>query len=97
MSIYQKQHYEDVAYILGGIRHTWQPDIRFDGFTNLVWRKTVERFADTFAADNPRKCSRCWLTEGALDPCRTFNKKHNFVDSFDREAFLKACGLGTEE
>ena len=89
MRRYTTAHYEEVADIL-----VKQP-IASVGSLRCAVKRIVEDFADLFAADNPRLCSRCWLKEGAGEPCwKTFDKEHEWTkDSFDRAEFLRACGI----
>ena len=86
MSRYTKQHYEDVARIL----------FEHSGYTTamVVTDDITHAFADLFAADNPPN-SRCWNCgddKGTTSICTRPNEGHNY-GGFDRDQFLKACGL----
>ena len=77
---YQKSQIEDVAGIIHDSIHQTLEGYPFN------W---VERFADLFAADNPKRC--------------TFHGDHNIgysvdckITGFNRERFLAACGLERE-
>ena len=93
MSRYQKQHYEDVARILtnAGRREDISGGARAAQETIGLLRTD---FADLFAADNPAHCLKCGVTEAATAlSCDARGGKHKFAYGFDRERFLKACGL----
>lgn len=78
MSKYQEQHYEDVARTL---RDYWGRAFN----SGRVPRGEARAFADLFYNDNPPGCS-VGSHDGPCTPaCR--------IDGFDRERFLKACGL----
>ena len=99
MSKYQEQHYKDVAHI---IKDSW-PEAMPEDVNEVILFSLSNRFADLFAADNPNSvsCGYCGATEGddtVLCPERGLDRTHSFVyhKGFDRERFLKACGLQAE-
>lgn len=81
---YSKRCYEDVARILSRDART----------VEIVTEDIARDFADLFAADNPTQCTGdCGEHEGATRFCEVPGMEHDFQDGFDREWFLKACGL----
>ena len=95
MSKYQEQHYEDMAGIVKmftgscGLEHC-------DACATVS--EISLQFMRLFAADNPACCAHCGDDEGTTAACvgaggRSYDE-HNFEGGFDRERFLKACGLG---
>ncbi len=96
MSKYSKQHYEEIAKILAEERNFHEGLIAKNTVKNLIYT-----FANLFVADNPpsSRCSHCGDNKGETSYCiRVPNGdhhstgEHNF-GGFDREKFLKACGL----
>ena len=87
MSKYQEQHYEDVAAIIRSLVSVEEgPGVPYP-ISQVSSLSLVVQFADLFAADNPPSCS-VGSHDGPCTPaCR--------IDGFDRERFLKACGLGS--
>ena len=83
MSKYQEQHYEDVARMLS--------DQMLD--TKVTFNCLAQRFANLFTADNPTQCTHCGDERGTTSICTRPNEGHHFEGGFDRERFLKACGL----
>ena len=98
MSRYTKQHYEDVARTLKE-QATYYSGIVNDGqaiVAGVVLGRTIEDFADLFAADNPPACQVCGYTgtTGTGSPfCCQSMQGHNFKGGFDGKQFLEACGL----
>ena len=89
MSKYQEQHYEDVATVLANNR-----DYHYDKEGKDTIDPTVRAFADLFATDNPRRCGYCNASEAASPlHCTSPDARHDYTEGFDRERFLKACGL----
>jgi len=98
-SKYQEQHYEDVARIMREVAPTWHG-------ANIP--EIAEAWADLFAADNPPTCYVDGDHDGEcddgclLDAADRARLKANGVavvhgtPGFDRERFLKACGLEAE-
>ena len=87
MSKYQEQHYEDAARILG-------PWVGREPMSARVARELiVQDFAGLFAAGNPTQCAHCGDEKGTMSICTRPNEGHRFEGGFDRERFLKACGL----
>jgi len=84
-TLYDKRHYESISDLF-----------KVAGVLGETSQWYVQRFADLFAVDNPRKCGRCWRKEGSTDPCYSLDKEHSFTDGFDRKQFLEACGLKSE-
>ena len=95
-SHYSKQYYEDVARTLKE-QATYYSGIVNDGqaiVAGVVLGRTIESFADLFAADN-LPSSRCWTCGSSKESgftCTRPDGEHRF-GGFDREQFLAACGL----
>ena len=99
---YQKRHYEDVAGVLSARRpHDNHGNPNADQ-TLLIgyWSLLSEAFADLFATDNPpgNSCKDCGVKPPFYIPC-TDRVTHSVFQQqdFDREKFLSACGLESEE
>ncbi|KKK90172.1 hypothetical protein LCGC14_2725750 [marine sediment metagenome] len=60
-------------------------------------RGLVSRFADLFAADNPKRCRDCKRTQATglkmLCPQDGFGGRHTYVGGFNRAEFLRDCGI----
>lgn len=84
MSVYQKQHYEDVARVLNHAR-SHEPRFGTGEFTAIG--QAIINFADLFAKDNPQRCYLHGIHKGNCGPenCPRVG--------FDRKRFLVACGL----
>ena len=80
MSKYQEQHYEDIASFIADMLRC-----RFGVPGGIGAYEAADYFAALFAADNPPMCN---LPDGHDGEC---NQKGE--GGFDREWFLKACGL----
>ena len=96
MSKYQKRHYEDVARL---VKESW-PEAVPEDVNEVILFSLANRFADLLAADNPRVCRVCGSSGrggrfcfGASGRVTRSTDPHIFSDGFDRERFLKACGL----
>lgn len=92
MSRYGREHYEEIALLLQRERTEWVGQLR------LPVERLMQAFADLFAADNPDSvyCGYCGTKEDTTAPCDpNVNREHSFVyhKGFDRDKFLKACGL----
>ncbi len=95
---YRQEQYEDVANLLRG-HNTATNDTH-----KLLLQSLTLDFADLFAADNPPNCNICRapkeetaLCFGAvLGAASKSPGKHDFAGGFDREQFLAACGLDSE-
>ncbi len=85
---YQQSQIEDVAEIIHDSTHQTLEGYPFN------W---AERFADLFAADNPKCCIHCGYVKGTTEICDSadgqLRDEHAFEYGFDREQFLEACGL----
>lgn len=95
MSKYQRQHYDDVARVLSHAR-AHEPRFGTGEFTAIG--QAIIDFADLFAADNPPYCQYCRNTPtpaSAATQCVQVHlgEPHEYIGGFDRERFLKACGL----
>lgn len=88
MSLYTKQHYEDIAKL---IRDSW-PEAVPEDINEVILFSLANKFADLFATDNPKRCDACGSSMGTSTQC-PYNKDHLFEGGFDREQFLTACGL----
>ncbi len=93
---YQKSQIEDVAETLRvhlqGTSPTMNPITLLEDM--------IRDFADLFAADNPHgnSCKDCGVKPPFYIPC-TDRVTHSVFQQqgFDREKFLSACGLESEE
>lgn len=93
---YSRQHYEDVARL---IRESWPIEDDSREVEEVILFSLTNRFADLFAADNPRHCRFCLVPEegDGKDKPHANGAEHDFAIGFDREQFLTACGLKAEE
>lgn len=94
MNKYQEQHYEDVAAIIRSLVSVEEgPGVPYP-ISQVSSLSLVVQFADLFTADNPRRCGYCNASETASPlHCTSPDAKHDYTEGFDRERFLKACGL----
>ena len=94
VSRYTKQHYEDVARILGSEFATQKPANLHGPIRNLIYD-----FADLFAADNPPTCRLQHHLDLAICHARPSDASatHEFEGGFNPEQFLAACGLEPEQ
>lgn len=92
-SKYQKHHYEDMALFLRQHDAVCRPLAPAASGLSRPIMAIARNLADLFAADNPLGCARCGrLLTASPQPCK-FPGGHRFTLGFDRERFLKACGL----
>ena len=89
MSRYTKQHYEDVARL---INESWPLAVPED-VNEVILFGLANKFADLFAADNPRTCVYHYPSEHNKNIRRDDGCD---MQGFDRELFLAACGLEPE-
>ena len=93
---YQKSQIEDVARL---IKDSW-PEAVPEDVNEVILFSLANKFADLFAADNPKCCIHCGYVKGATDICDSadgrLRDEHTFEYGFDRDKFLTACGLKKE-
>ena len=93
---YQTQHYEDVARFIADIRR-----LQYSTPGGATPAYMADWFADLFAANNPASCIHCGDDVGTAVGCTNANGRtydeHLFEGGFDRDRFLKACGLESED